>query len=103
VALRVWELAIDSTGGYVYSRVLLAACSAVATTLFLALAGVPYPLAVGLWVGLISQFIPTVGTYLAGALPAAASVQALVSIYLHRYEVIADPLTRTPNPARRAP
>ena len=37
------------------------------------------------------------------ALPAAASVQALVSIYLHRYEVIADPLTRTPYPARRAP
>jgi predicted PurR-regulated permease PerM len=69
VALRVWELAIDSTGGYVYSRILLAACSAVATTLFLALAGVPYPLALGLWVGLVSQFIPTVGTYLAGALP----------------------------------
>jgi hypothetical protein len=49
--------------------VLLAACSAVATTVFLALAGVPYPLALGLWVGLVSQFIPTVGTYLAGALP----------------------------------
>ena len=37
------------------------------------------------------------------ALPAAASVQALVSIYLHRYEVITDPLTSTPSPARRAP
>ena len=48
VALRVWDLAIDSTGGYVYSRVLLAAVSAVATTLFLTLLGVPYPLALGL-------------------------------------------------------
>ncbi len=28
------------------------------------------------------------------ALPAAASVQALVSTYLHRYEVVASPLTR---------
>jgi predicted PurR-regulated permease PerM len=168
VALRVWDLAIESTGGYVYSRALLAGCSAVATTLFLTLVGVPYPLALGLWVGLVSQFIPTVGTYLAGALPvliallddpvnaiwvllyivayqqfenlvlspritartmalhpavafgaviaggaimgpigsllalpAAASVQALVSIYLHRYEVIASPLT-APQPARRA-
>jgi hypothetical protein len=26
-----------------------------------------------------------------------------VSIYLHRYEVIVDPLTSTPTPARRAP
>jgi predicted PurR-regulated permease PerM len=69
VALRVWELAFESTGGYVYSRALLAACSAVATTVFLTLTGVPYPLALGLWVGLVSQFVPTVGTYLAGALP----------------------------------
>ena len=166
VALRVWDLAIDSTGGYVYSRALLAACSAVATTVFLTLIGVPYALALGLWVGLVSQFIPTVGTYLAGALPvlialldhpvsaiwvlafivvyqqfenmvlspritartmalhpavafgaviaggaimgpigsllalpAAASVQALVSIYLHRYEVIASPLTGSPMPS----
>ena len=159
VTLRVWDLAIESTGGYIYSRALLAGCSAVVTTLFLALVGVPYPLALGLWVGLVSQFVPSVGTYLAGALPvlialldqpldalwvlafivvyqqvenmvlspritsrtmalhpavafgaviaggaimgpigallalpAAASVQALVSSYLHRYEVVASPL-----------
>ena len=29
----------------------------------------PSPLALALWVGLISQFIPAIGTYLAGALP----------------------------------
>jgi predicted PurR-regulated permease PerM len=33
------------------------------------------------------------------ALPAAASVQSLVSIYLHRYEVIASPLTGAPEAA----
>jgi predicted PurR-regulated permease PerM len=27
------------------------------------------------------------------ALPAAASIQALVSLYVHRYEVVASPLT----------
>jgi predicted PurR-regulated permease PerM len=31
--------------------------------------GLPYPLALALWVGLVSQFVPTVGTYLAGAVP----------------------------------
>jgi hypothetical protein len=30
------------------------------------------------------------------ALPAAASIQALVSTYLHRYQVIASPLTGSP-------
>lgn len=160
LAMRIWELATESTGGYVYSRALLAGVSATATTVFLVLIGVPYPLALGLWVGLVSQFIPTIGTYLAGALPvlialfhdpvdalwvlvfitvyqqfenlmlspritartmslhpavafgaviaggaiagpigallalpAAASIQALISLYAHRYEVITGPLT----------
>jgi predicted PurR-regulated permease PerM len=64
-----WEIAISKTGGYIYSRGLLALLSAVTTTIVLELAGVPYALALGLWTGLISQFIPTVGTYLAGGLP----------------------------------
>jgi predicted PurR-regulated permease PerM len=67
--LQAWNLAIAKTGGYVYSRSILAAFSAVATWAFLALLGVPYALALGIWVGLVSQFVPTVGTYLAGALP----------------------------------
>jgi len=67
--LRAWTVAVDKTGGYVASRAVLAAFSAVATWLFLLLIGVPYPLALGLWTGLVSQFVPTVGTYLAGALP----------------------------------
>jgi predicted PurR-regulated permease PerM len=159
LALRIWDLAIQATGGYVYSRALLAGASAATTWLALTLIGVPYPLALGLWVGLVSQFVPTIGTYLAGALPvlialfhdpvdalwvlvfitlyqqfenmvlspritaktmslhpavafgaviaggaiagpigallalpAAASIQALVSLYAHRYEVVASPL-----------
>jgi predicted PurR-regulated permease PerM len=31
--------------------------------------GVPYAPALAVWVGVVSQFIPTIGTYLAGALP----------------------------------
>jgi predicted PurR-regulated permease PerM len=69
--LRAWELAIDKTGGYIYSRALLAGLSAVATWIALTIIGVPYALALALWVGVISQFVPVVGTYIAGALPVA--------------------------------
>jgi predicted PurR-regulated permease PerM len=165
LTLRIWELAIQATGGYVASRALLAGVSAAVTWLALSVIGVPYPLALGLWVGLVSQFVPTIGTYLAGALPvlialfhdpvdalwvlgyitayqqfenlvlspritartmslhpavafgsviaggaiagpigallalpAAASIQALVSSYAHRYQVITSPLTTEQSP-----
>ena len=67
--LQAWELAIAKTGGYIYSRGLLALASAIATTIVLEVIGVPYALALGLWTGIISQFIPPIGTYLAGGLP----------------------------------
>lgn len=66
--LQTWELAIEKTGGYLYSRVLLAGLSAAAHWIALTIIGAPYPLALALWVGVVSQFIPVVGTYLAGAL-----------------------------------
>ena len=64
-----WEVAIQRTGGYIYSRGLLALLSAISTTIVLQVMGLPYALVLGLWTGLVSQFIPTIGTYLAGALP----------------------------------
>ena len=67
--LQIWQVSIEKTGGYVYSRVILSAVSAVVTAVGLALLSVPYPVALGIWVGVMSQFIPVVGTYIAGALP----------------------------------
>lgn len=67
--LRIWQVSIEKTGGYVYSRLILAFLSAVVTSVGLALLSVPYPVALGVWVGVVSQFIPVIGTYLAGALP----------------------------------
>lgn len=66
----VWEIAVDKTGGYVVSRLLLAALSTVLTGIFLLLLGVPYWLPLAIWTGVVSQFIPTLGTYLAIAVPA---------------------------------
>lgn len=69
VVLHTWELAIDKTGGYLYSRGIQALVSAVVTTAFLLVLGVPFAVALGVWVGIISQFIPTIGTYIAMVLP----------------------------------
>ncbi len=73
VFLETWETAIDKTGAYFYSRLLMALISAVATFLVLSLIGVPYALSLAIWVGFVSQFIPTVGTYIASALPLAVA------------------------------
>jgi predicted PurR-regulated permease PerM len=67
--LRAWEIAVDKTGGYIYSRGLMALISGVAHYVLLEILGVPYAPVLAVWVGLVSQFIPTIGTYLAGALP----------------------------------
>jgi len=67
--LRIWEIAIEKTGGYVYSRLLLAAASALFAWVLFVVLVVPYPVALAIWVGLFSQFIPAVGTYLAASVP----------------------------------
>ncbi|MGI5405373.1 AI-2E family transporter [Streptomyces chartreusis] len=67
--LRAWEIAVAKTGGYIHSRGLMALVSGVAHYIMLEALGVPYAPVLAMWVGLVSQFIPTIGTYLAGALP----------------------------------
>ena len=88
--LEGWEIAIHKTGGYIYSRGLLALISAVVTTIFLQIMGVDYAVALGVWTGLISQFIPTIGTYLAGALPVmiAALDDPTVALYVLIFLVV---------------
>ncbi|MFD7411327.1 AI-2E family transporter [Kitasatospora purpeofusca] len=67
--LRAWEIALAKTGGYLYSRALLAVVSALGHWVMFALLDLPYAAALAVWVGVMSQFVPTIGTYLAGALP----------------------------------
>ncbi|MFM1986040.1 MAG: hypothetical protein RIS18_257 [Actinomycetota bacterium] len=70
----VWQVATDKTGGFVISRVILAALNATFTSVFLLLLDVPYWLPLGLFTGLISQFVPTVGSYIGGVIPAVVAV-----------------------------
>jgi len=72
--LSIWDLAIEKTGGYIYSRSILALLSAIAHWIVFSIIGVPFPLPLALWVGVVSQFIPVIGTYFAGALPILIAV-----------------------------
>jgi predicted PurR-regulated permease PerM len=66
----ITAITVEKVGGYVYSRLLLATMSFTYSFVVFTVIGLPYAFALAAWVGLVSQFIPTVGTYLAGALPA---------------------------------
>jgi predicted PurR-regulated permease PerM len=72
--LWTWEVAIEKTGGYLYSRLLLAVVSSIATFTVLSILGVPFAVPLALWTGIVSQFIPTIGTYIAMALPLIVAV-----------------------------
>jgi predicted PurR-regulated permease PerM len=88
--LEVWELAIAKTAGYLYSRVLLGSVSAVAHAIAFWIIGVPYAVTLGLFVGVVGQFIPTIGTYIGAALPAlvALSVSPLKALLVILFAVL---------------
>jgi predicted PurR-regulated permease PerM len=92
--LRAWELAITKTGGYLYSRALLALLSAFFHWIVFQSIGTPAPVALALWVGLVSQFLPVVGTYLAGILPVLLTLldsplnAAIVVVFIVVYQQI---------------
>lgn len=73
-AIHIWDVAVEKMGGYIYSRLILAVVSATVTYLFLTLLGVPFAISLGIWVGILSQFVPVVGTYLASILPALVAL-----------------------------
>ena len=74
IIATVWDIATEKTGSYVFSRMLLAILSSFFTAIVLLVLGVPYWLPLAFWTGLVSQFIPTVGTYLGIALPALVAL-----------------------------
>ncbi len=71
--LEAWEIAVSKTGGYLYSRALLALVSSFFHWIAFQAIGTPAPIAMAIWVGLVSQFMPVVGTYVAGVLPLVLS------------------------------
>ncbi|NHT18017.1 AI-2E family transporter [Cellulomonas sp. IC4_254] len=105
--LRLWEVSQDKVAGFINSRLVLAAISTVATWAFLALIQIPYALPLAVFTGLVSQFIPTVGTYIGGALPVlvALTVSPLralaVLAFIIAYQQIEN-LVLTPKVSQRS-
>ena len=65
----VWHLTAQKTGGYVGARVVLALLSSFCTAIVFLLIGMPYWLPLAMWTGVVAQFVPTIGTYIAITLP----------------------------------
>jgi len=70
VFITVWTISVEKTGGYVVSKVVLAAISSIAHATFFWAIDVPFWLPLGVFAGIVGQFIPTIGTYLGVILPA---------------------------------
>ena len=69
VVINIYDTTAEKTGGYVAARVVLAALNGGTSAIVFALIGMPYWLALGIWTGLVAQFVPTIGTYIAIVLP----------------------------------
>ncbi|MGB8382973.1 MAG: AI-2E family transporter [Dermatophilaceae bacterium] len=67
MSVGVWDLTASKTGGYVAARVALAAINAATTAIVFLVIGMPAWLALAIWTGLVAQFVPTIGTYIAVA------------------------------------
>ncbi len=65
----VWDTTAEKTGRYVSARGILAAVNATTSGLVFLIIGLPSWLALGLWTGLVAQFVPAIGTYISIVLP----------------------------------
>lgn len=76
--LYLWELSTAKVSDFINSRILLAGLCTVFTGIFLTIVKVPYALPLALFTGVVSQFVPTIGTYIGGALPIAVALSISV-------------------------
>jgi predicted PurR-regulated permease PerM len=66
---NVWRITAQKTGGYVGARVVLGTINAVTSGIVFFAIGLPYWLPLAIWTGVVAQFVPTIGTYIAIVLP----------------------------------
>jgi predicted PurR-regulated permease PerM len=78
--LFVWEQAIRQTGGYFYSRLLLAVINGTGMYVTLRITNVPFPAPLAIFEGIVAEFIPIVGTYIGGAVPILVAFLAAATV-----------------------
>ena len=92
--LHLWDVTQVKVSGFINSRLALAFLSTIFTLVFLMILKIPYSLPLALFTGIVSQFVPTIGTYIGGALPvllalAQSPVKALaVLVFIVVYQQI---------------
>lgn len=69
LTLQIWDTTALKTGNYVAARVVLAVINGSTSAIVFYFIDMPSWLALGIWTGVIAQFVPTIGTYIAIALP----------------------------------
>ena len=105
---NVWTITAEKTGGYVGARVVLATINGVTSGIVFAIIGLPYWLPLALWTGIVAQFVPTIGTYIAIVLPVVVGLASdnpwdgvLVLIWALLYQQVEN-LTIEPKISARA-
>jgi predicted PurR-regulated permease PerM len=90
IVLEIWKIAQEKTANFILSRLIIAIINSILLLIFLLILHIPYAFALCLFTGLVSQFIPTIGTYIGGALPAlvALSVKPLDALLIIIYIII---------------
>jgi len=92
-----FDQAIEQTGGYFYSRIILMGINGFGFFFTMVLVGLPVLIAIPLaiFAGFVSEFIPAIGTYIGGAIPVLMTlalqgfVQALIVLaYVLIYQQI---------------
>lgn len=98
----MWQLMLTKVGGYVGARLVLAMISSTASGIFMWAIGMPYWLPLALWTGLIAQFVPNVGTYIAIVLPVVVGLTSddsmdgvWVLLFALAYQQVENPHDRT--------
>lgn len=92
--LRIWEVSQEKVADYINSRLVLAALSTAFTWIFFEIISLPYALPLAAFTGVVSQFVPTIGTYIGGALPVAVSLTVsplkavLVVVWIVAYQQV---------------
>jgi predicted PurR-regulated permease PerM len=90
VLVDVWDVAEQKTGGYVASKVVLAAISAFFHGIFFWAIGLPGWLPLGLLAGITAQFIPVIGTYIGVAVPVlvALAEKPLIAVWIVLFAIV---------------
>lgn len=74
IFLETWEVAIEKMGGYLYVRLILAGLTSITAFIVMTLVKIPFALPLALWMGVVAQFIPVIGTYIAVTVPLLVAV-----------------------------